>query len=68
MVRYQGPRIRQRLLAQSDVERSQTYEFCGPGSLPLTDYQATPRMTGITGGERAFVGRPSTAIRTGATN
>ena len=28
-VLYQGARIRQRLLAQSDVERSQTYEFCG---------------------------------------
>ena len=66
MVRYQRRRNRQRLLAQSDVERSQTCELCGPASLPLTDYQATPRMTDIT--DRAFVGRPSTAIRTGATN
>ena len=28
-VLYQERRIRQRLLAQSDVERSQSYEFCG---------------------------------------
>jgi hypothetical protein len=27
-VLYQGRQIRQRLLAQSDVGRSQTYEFC----------------------------------------
>ncbi|HEY4985103.1 MAG TPA: SRPBCC family protein, partial [Bradyrhizobium sp.] len=35
-VLYQGRHIRQRLLAQSDVERSQTYEFYGAASLPLT--------------------------------
>jgi hypothetical protein len=27
-VLYQGRHIRQRLLAQSDIERSQSYEFC----------------------------------------
>ena len=43
-VLYQGRQIRQRLLAQSDVERSQTYEFCGPPSLPVTDFQATLRI------------------------
>ena len=42
-------------VAQSDVERSQTYEFCGPATLPLTDYQATLRITDITDGDRAFV-------------
>ena len=48
-------RIRQRLLAQSDVERSQTYEFAGEPTLPLTGYQATLRITPIVDGDRAFV-------------
>jgi Polyketide cyclase / dehydrase and lipid transport len=54
-VLYQERRIRQRLLAQSDVERSQTYEFCGPPSLPITGFQATLRVTPIVDGNRAFV-------------
>jgi hypothetical protein len=54
-VLYQARRIRQRLLAQSDVERSQTYEFCGAATLPLTDYQATLRISDVTDGGRAFV-------------
>jgi hypothetical protein len=54
-VLYLERRIRQRLLAQSDVERSQTYEFCGAPSLPLTDFQATLRVTPVVDGERAFV-------------
>ena len=37
-VLYQDGHIRQRLLAQSDVERSQTYEFCGAASLPVTGF------------------------------
>jgi hypothetical protein len=54
-VLYQERRIRQRLLAQSDVERSLTYEFCDAATLPLTDYQATLRISDVTDGERAFV-------------
>jgi polyketide cyclase/dehydrase/lipid transport protein len=54
-VLYQGRRVRQRLLAQSDLERSQTYEFCGAASLPVTDFQATLRVTPIVDGDRAFV-------------
>jgi len=54
-VLYQGRHIRQRLLAQSDVERSQTYEFCGAASLPLADFQATLRITPVADGDRAFV-------------
>lgn len=54
-VLYRGKRVRQRLLAQSDVERSQTYEFCGPASLPVTDFQATLRVTPVVDGDRAFV-------------
>jgi len=52
---YQGHRIRQRLLAQSDVERSQTYEFCDAPTLPVTGFQATLRITPVVDGNRAFV-------------
>ena len=54
-VHFRGMHIRQRLLAHSDVERSQTYEFCGAPALPVTDYQSTIRVTPIVDGERAFV-------------
>lgn len=54
-VLYQGRQIRQRLLAQSDVERSQTYEFCGPPSLPMTDFRATLRVSPVVDGDRAFI-------------
>jgi hypothetical protein len=54
-VLYRGHRIRQRLLAQSDVERSQTYEFCDAPTLPVTGFQATLRVTSIVDGNRAFV-------------
>ena len=54
-VLYQGRRIRQRLLAQSDVERFQTYEFCGAPTLPISDFQATLRITPVVDGDRAFV-------------
>jgi hypothetical protein len=54
-VLYQGRRIRQRLLAQSDVERSQTYEFCGAPTLPVSDFQATLRITPVVDGDGAFV-------------
>jgi hypothetical protein len=54
-VLYQERHIRQRLLAHSDVQRSQTYEFCGAASLPVTGFQATLRVTPIVDGDRAFV-------------
>jgi hypothetical protein len=54
-VLYQGRQIRQRLLAQSDVERSQTYEFCGAPTLPIADFQGTLRITPAVDGDRAFV-------------
>ena len=54
-VLYQGRHIRQRLLAQSDVERSQTYEFCEALTLPMTAFQATLRVTPVIDGNRAFV-------------
>ena len=54
-VLYQGRHIRQRLLAQSDVERSQTYEFCEAPTLPMTGFQATLRVTPVVDGDRACV-------------
>ena len=54
-VLYQGRHIRQRLLAQSDIERSQSYEFCDAPSLPVAGFQATLRITPIVDGDRAFV-------------
>jgi hypothetical protein len=54
-VLYQGRCIRQRLLAQSDIERSQTYEFCGEPPLPMRGFQATLRVTPVIDGNGAFV-------------
>ncbi len=54
-VRMSERRIRQRLLAHSDVTRSYSYEFCGSPPAPLTSYRATIRATPVTDGNRAFV-------------
>jgi Polyketide cyclase / dehydrase and lipid transport len=54
-VLYQGRNIRQRLLALSDTDRSQTYEFCGPASLPVMAFRATLRISEVIDGNRAFV-------------
>lgn len=48
-------RIRQRLLAHSDLDRCYTYEFCGPAPYPVRNYQATLRLTPIVDGNRTFV-------------
>ena len=54
-VQYQGRQIRQRLLALSDVERSQTYEFAGAPTLPVTGFKATLEVHEIVDGDGAFV-------------
>lgn len=54
-VLYDGRHIRQRLKALSDTERAQTYAFAEEGALPVTDYEATLRVTPIVDGGRAFV-------------
>jgi hypothetical protein len=54
-VLYQGKRIRQSLLALSDVDRSQTYSFCGEAPMPVRDYRATLRIVPVVDGGRAFV-------------
>lgn len=49
-----GARIRQRLLAHSDLDRSYTYESCGPlGTIRY--YRGTARVIPIVDGNRAFV-------------
>ena len=54
-VLYQGRHVRQRLVALSDAERSQSYEFCGAASLPVTGFRATLRISEVVDGNRAFV-------------
>ena len=54
-VLYKGMRRRQRLLALSDAERTQTYEFAGESPLPVQNFQATIRVTPVVDGDRAFV-------------
>jgi Polyketide cyclase / dehydrase and lipid transport len=54
-VLYEGKRIRQKLLAMSDLERSQTYEFAGEPSVPVQNYRATLRLVPVVDGDRAFV-------------
>ena len=49
-----GTRIRQRLLAHSDLERSYVYESCG-ALAAITYYQGTARVVPITDGNRAFL-------------
>jgi polyketide cyclase/dehydrase/lipid transport protein len=54
-VLYKDMRRRQRLLALSDTERAQTYEFAGDTPLPVQNFQATIRVTPVVDGDRAFV-------------
>ena len=54
-VLYRERRIRQRLLAQSDIDRFQTYEFADTPTLPVTDFTATLQVTPVTDGDRAFI-------------
>jgi len=54
-VNFQGCHIRQRLHAQSDLERTQTYEFDEPIYRPITDFRATIRVTPIVDGDRSLV-------------
>lgn len=54
-VRIGDTSIRQRLLAHSDLNRSQTYEFCDSIPYPVRNYEATLRVTPIIDGNRAFL-------------
>ena len=54
-VLYRGTRRRQRLVALSDAERSQTYEFVSEAPLHTRDFQATLRVTPVIDDGRSFV-------------
>jgi hypothetical protein len=54
-VLYKGVARRQKLLALSDSERSQTYCFVSEPPLHTGDFQATLRVTPVVDGNRAFV-------------
>lgn len=54
-VLYNGNRRRRKLLALSDAERTQIYEFAGASPLPVENFQATIRVTPIVDGDRAFL-------------
>jgi len=54
-VLYKGVARRQKLLALSDSERSQTYCFVSEPPLHTRDFQATLRVTPVVDGNRAFV-------------
>lgn len=47
--------VRERLLAMSDVDRSYTYCFEEPAPFPVSNYEATVRMTPVADGGKAFV-------------
>jgi hypothetical protein len=54
-VLYNGVHRRQKLLALSDHERSQTYEFASEPPLHTRDFRATLRVAPVIDGNRAFV-------------
>ncbi len=63
-VLYQGKRIRQTLLALSDIDRAQTYAFCGEAPMPVRDYRATLRSIARRSGRPS--GSCSSPMRSGA--
>ena len=50
---YGGERMRQRLLALSDLDRCYTFELCDQS--PMRNYQSTLQVTPVVAGDRAFV-------------
>ncbi len=54
-VLYNGSRRQQKLLALSDVERSQTYAFEGASPIAVRNFQATLRVTPVADGDHAFI-------------
>jgi hypothetical protein len=54
-VLYQGSRRRQKLLALSDIDRTQTYAFEGVAPLPVWNFEATIRVTPVVDGGRSFI-------------
>jgi len=54
-VTYGGNVLRQLLLAHSDIDRSYTYSFCGTPPFPVSDYQATIRISPVVADNHSFV-------------
>ena len=54
-VLYSGIRRRQKLLALSDIDRTQTYNFVSEPPIHTRNLQATLRVTPVIDGNRAFV-------------
>ena len=54
-VLYKGNRRRQKLVALSDSDRTQTYRFVSEPPIHVRDFQATLRVTPVIDGNRAFV-------------
>ena len=54
-VLYNGTRRRQKLVALSDTDRSQTYRFVSEPPFHTRNFEATLRVTPIVDGNRAFV-------------
>jgi polyketide cyclase/dehydrase/lipid transport protein len=54
-VLYNGVRRRQKLLALSDIDRTQTYKFVSEAPIHTRNFQATLRVTPVVDGDRAFV-------------
>ena len=54
-VLYNGVRRRQKLLALSDIDRTQTYNFVSEPPIHTRNFQATLRVTPVIDGNRAFV-------------
>ena len=48
-------RIREQMVAMSDVERSYTYTFGEPAPFPVLNYYSTIRVTPITDGDKSLV-------------
>jgi hypothetical protein len=48
-------KLHQRLIAYSEVDRFYTYEFAGPPSMDVQNFQATLHVMPIIDGDRAFV-------------
>jgi hypothetical protein len=73
-VLYQGKRIRQKLLAMSDVERSQTYEFSDAGTyrckITGQPYDSCPSLTATehsrSGGQRSIASLSAARSRLGS--
>jgi len=54
-VRMGDTRIRQKLRAHSDLQRSYTYELCEPYRLPVRNGEATIRVTPVTDSGQSFI-------------